>query len=362
MKPPFVLSALLAAFALPVLAAPLLPAEENAAKVYESVLPALVQVDAEWTEATPEVSAEFLKFFGQQAGEPRKRRTVGTGVVWDAAGHVVTTAPAARTGSTLTLGFADGSRRSARLLGTDARIGISVLQIDGGTAGLHPATIGTSRPLRIGQQLYCIGNAYGKANVLSSGMLGAITKAMSDDGHANLVLNSSVNPGNAGGPVLDTAGQVVGLIEGDYASGGHAGYALALPVDDLTAAIARLIAGEHGQPARLGLDVAQRNPEDLPAGLPKGVPVLGLDAGGPAQRAGVQPRAGDAIDVITAFDGVPIETYADLRAQLEQHRPGDSCTLAVWRAGRTRTLKVTLDAARGDAAPALSPRSSAPRP
>jgi S1-C subfamily serine protease len=355
MKIVVLLPALLGALALPAFAATepaaphgaLLPEEENAMKVYATALPSVVQVDASWTlPEEPGVSPEFQKFFGQVPGS-RKHRVVGTGVVWDDAGHVVTMAPLATTGSTFSILLADGSRRAATLVASDAFWHIAVLKVDGSPAGLHPILRGTSRALSVGQRLYVIGNAYGRINLLSEGMLGGITGGMSADGHANLVLNASINPGNAGGPILDTTARMVGLVEASYGGTREPGYALGLPADDVASAAAALIA--HGGPIDhplLGIDTPSSDSGDLPAGLPPGVPVGAVDAAGPANRAGLLARDGDAIDVITAIDATPVTTLAALRAQLDKHRPGDTCRLDVWRAGTTRQVTVTLDKAK----------------
>lgn len=352
MKLAFLLPALIGALALPAWAGPetprgaLLPEEENAVKVHDAALASVVQVEVSWTTPASDVSPELQKFFGQPPAGTRQRRLVGTGVVWDDAGHVVTMATVARSGTRFALLLADGSRRAATLLASDDLAGIAVLQVDGSPAGLHAIARGTSAALRVGQRLYVIGNAYGRVNVMSEGMLGAVTGALSADGHANLVLNASINPGNAGGPVLDTAARVVGLVEGSYGNGSNPGYALGLPVDDVAAAAQALIA--HGGPIDhplLGLEVASAEVTDLPAGLPPGVPVMQVDAQGAARRAGLLARDGDAMDVITAIDGTPVQTLAQLRAQLDKHRPGDTCQLDVWRAGATRRASVTLDKA-----------------
>ncbi len=318
-------------------------AEDNAARVYESAVSSVVQIDARWTQKAEGIDPNLAKLLGKQANEPEPQHIIGSGVVWDDAGHVVTMAEVAVQGGTFSVTLADGSHRTAKVLGSDPTLDISVLQLEGPVHDLHPIAAGTSQGLRVGQHVYVIGSPYGLTNMLSEGLLGGISRHMAQNGHATLVLGADVNPGNAGGPVLDSSGRVIGLVTGNYGSGRSPGFAMGLPIDDIASVVARLIADGRIDHPRLGIQVDDGPVvADLPAGLPEGVRVAGVDPGGAAERAGVRARDGDAIDVITAIDSVAIASFADLRKQLDKHRTGDHATLTIWRSGQTRVVPITL--------------------
>jgi S1-C subfamily serine protease len=328
--------------------ATLLPMEENAASVYDAALSCVVQIRSTWVEA-PRAPIKGLELLlGKAAAEsaPVTNNSNATGVLWDDAGHVVTMARLATPGSTFMLTLADGSRRTAKVVGTDSTLDITVLKLDGPVVAQHPIVRGSSRSLRVGQRVYVIGNPFDLTNVMTEGMLGAISTKVAGNGHPALVLNASLNPDNQGGPILDTAGRVIGLIHSSYSRGSGAALALGMPIDDIAAVVPRLIADGHVDHPRLGVQIEDGNDVELPSGLPSGVAISRADPGGAAERAGILAREGNAIDVITAIDGVEVRSYGDLRAQLDKHSAGQSCALTVWRAGKTRLVTFQLGAAK----------------
>jgi len=334
-------------------AAALLPEEQAAVAVHEASIGSVVTVHISWDDKSAPLDPDLRKLFklpDEPAGrDPRRERAIGTGVVWDAAGHVVAMAgDAVRPGARVEVVLADGSRHDTTVIGSDATLNVAVLQIAGPVPGLHPARLGSSATLRVGQYLFAFGSAWGRGVVMLEGMLGGISSAYGGNGRNSLLVNAAINPGNAGGPVLDTGGRLVGMVHGTYGNGSTVGLVLALPVDDLAAAVPRLIADGRISRAQLGLSIVDPQDEttraNLPAGMQPGVPVLGVDAGGPGERAGLRARVDDAIDVITGIDGAPVRGYPDLRAALDRLRPGQVCTLAVWRAGKTINVPVTLGA------------------
>jgi len=344
--------------AAPAAPAPLLAEEQVAIAVHDAAIGSVVQVDVDWQAKDGSASPEFEQFFGkimpvQSPRPPHRDHVAGTGVVWDAAGHVVAMIEmAGKTDARIALTFSDGSRRSARLVGTDRALNVSVLQIDGAPSGLHPITLGSSAGLRVGQQVFALGSAWGRGIVMMQGMLGATSADFDNTGRTSLLVNSPVNPGNTGGPVLDTSGQVIGLIQGMYTNNGYAGLAMAMPSDTLAWVVPRLIADGRVARGQLGLTIVDSKRDSdqaaLPEGLPGGVAVATVSAGGPAERAGLRARAGDAVDVITGIDGSPVRGFPDLRAVLDRLRPGQTCTLTVWRAGKTISVPVTLGAEKAD--------------
>jgi S1-C subfamily serine protease len=359
MKPLSALSALLlGALALPAAAtgpvgpAAALQAEEaNAAAVHDAIAPSVVKIDVSWLEPPAKLAPGLEQFLRQDSqGNATPRHGTGTGVLWDASGHVVTSSTVVEApGGTLKVTLADGSRRDATLVAVDDRSKVAVLKIEGATTGLRPATPGPSGSLRVGQRIYVMGASFGKALVFVDGMLGAVTSAYADDGYQDLAVNTSLNPGTAGGPLFDSAGRMVGMVKGVYAGNSGGGFALGTASDEIAWVVPRLLADGHIDRAQIGISIQDPDAPPLPPNLPAGVAVFAVDAAGPGQRAGLRPRDGDAVDIITAMDGAPIASFPELRRALERYRPGDACTLTVWRAGRTRSVSVILDRANGPA-------------
>lgn len=364
MRPALRLLPLLAALAGPAFAqnAPakpaLLPDEVVAMAVHDATANSVLKIDVAWSASAARTDASLDKLlpkeFVQSQSRSQLQRAVGSAVLWDDAGHVVTTEfRSPNPGSTFEATLPDGTRRPARLLGTDTELGISVLQLEGAATGMRPVTAGASHALRVGQRLYVLGNAWGRSFILLEGMLGGISAAYADNGHDSLLMTATVNPGNAGGPVFDTSGRLVGLIQGLYGVGGNAGnggLTMVLQSDDFAWAVPQLIAKGRVDRARLDIGLvdlsAANDGNEVPADLPRGVGVLTLGVDGAGARAGLRARDGDAIDVITGLDGTPVRSYADLRAALDRRHAGDACTLTVWRAGKTIELPVTLSASR----------------
>jgi S1-C subfamily serine protease len=160
--------------------------------------------------------------------------------------------------------------------------------------------------------------------------------------------DAAINPGNSGGPLLDSAGRLIGVNTAIYSpSGASAGIGFAIPVDEVNRIVPRII--RDGRMVRPTLGVSA-GPASLARALslPKGVPLVRVQPGGPAQKAGLVPFSrgteGGIVpgDVITAINDEPVEDLDDMLTALERLQPGDKATLTVWRAGKTRKQVVTL--------------------
>jgi len=263
MKSSFVLPALLGALALPALpqapdggvgSTALTPQEAAVIAIHDAIAPAVVQVEVRGA-AVPRQPTSFNDidklFLGQPPASPQPTRHVGTGLAWDDAGHVVTThAAVAVADAMITVTLADGSRRAARLVGDDPVRDIAVLRVEGASGRLRPLPIASGPGPRPGQRVLAIGNAYGRGPLFISGMVSAVDQAQGQDDPPRLLLAIRTRPGDAGGPVVDTSGRLLGVLRGQY---GRAtpGVGIAAPVAELARIVPRLIADEHGDaPAR----------------------------------------------------------------------------------------------------------------
>ena len=283
-------------------------------------------------------------------------RGTGTGFVWDDSGHIVTNFHVIQGGSAARVTLADQSTYPAKLVGAFPDRDLAVLRIDAPKDKLPPIPIGSSRELIVGQRVYAIGNPFGLDQTLTTGIVSALNREIESFNdrviRGVIQTDAAINPGNSGGPLLDSAGRLIGVnTQIASPSGASAGIGFAIPVDEVNRIVPRLIRdGRLVRPA-LGISALPDNVREA-LKLPKGVGVVNVTAGGPAARAGVQPfRRGDdggvvQGDVITAVNDEAVASLDDLLTQLERHQPGDSVTLTLWRAGKTRKQAVALVASQ----------------
>ena len=275
----------------------------------------------------------------------------GTGFVWDTAGHLVTNYHVIQDAAGARVTLSDQSSYKAELVGAFPDRDLAVLKIVAPAAKLKPLPVGSSRDLQVGQQVYAIGNPFGLDQTLTTGIVSALNREIESVTRrvirGAIQTDAAINPGNSGGPLLDSAGRLIGVNTAIFSpSGASAGIGFAIPVDEVNRIVPRLI--RDGRMVRPALGVTGGGAEiNRALGLPKGVPLVRIQRGGPAAKAGLKAFArGDGGivqgDVITAINDEPIEDADDMLNALEKLNPGDSATLTLWRAGATRKVSVTL--------------------
>ena len=287
-------------------------------------------------------------------------RGTGSGFVWDTAGHVVTNAHVLQGASGAKVRLADQNTYAATLVGVAPDYDLAVLKIGAGAAELPPIAVGTSHDLRVGQSVFAIGNPFGLDQTLTTGVVSALGRRI-----AGLTgrpidevvqTDAAVNPGNSGGPLLDSAGRLIGVnTQIASPSGASAGIGFAVPVDTVNRIVPQLI--RDGRVARPALGVQFIHPRNNAEVLGRyglgGLLVFGVAPGSAAERAGLRPtmQAADGSidlgDVIQKVDGRDVATLDDLYPALSKHDVGDTVSLTVWRDGKSVEVPVTLDAAGG---------------
>jgi S1-C subfamily serine protease len=275
----------------------------------------------------------------------------GSGFVWDKDGHIVTNYHVIRDASAAMIVLADGSSWQGRLVGSYPAKDLSVLVIDAPANLLQPIAVGSSSDLHVGQMALAIGNPFGLDQTLTTGVVSALDREIqSTPGRVirNVIqTDAAVNPGNSGGPLLDSAGRLIGVNSSILSpSGAFAGIGFAIPVDEVKRIVTELI--RDGTIVRPSLGVALA-PDQLTGRLGlDGVLVMRVDPDGPAAHAGLRPTRRDFMgdvhlgDVIVAIDGEALKSTEDFFAALEEHKPGDDITLTVVRDGRTTSVPITL--------------------
>jgi S1-C subfamily serine protease len=281
-------------------------------------------------------------------------RGTGSGFVWDTAGHIVTNFHVIQEGNAARVTLADQSTWRAILVGAFADRDLAVLKIDAPRDKLAPIPVGSSRDLQVGQKVLAIGNPFGLDQTLTTGIVSALNREIESFNQRTIrgvvQTDAAINPGNSGGPLLDSAGRLIGVnTQIASPSGASAGIGFAIPVDEVNRIVPRLIRdGRISRPA-LGITAAGEGLQRA-LRLPDGVALVRINPGGPAARAGLQAfaRAADgsivAGDVITAINDEPVRNLDDMLTVLERHGSGESVTLTLWRAGKTRKQALTLAA------------------
>src|SRR3954447_23597229 len=276
----------------------------DAKSLYAAASPGVVDITSRG------VSAETQNPFG---GTPQKGTATGTGFVADKDGNIVTAAHVVDGASSITVTFQDGTTRPAKLLGKDDATDVAVLKVDASGLTLHPLALGNSAALGAGDDLAVIGDPFGYQRSISTGIVSGLDRTIQAPNgftvaHA-IQTDAAMNPGNSGGPVLNSAGQVIGIAD-QIATGGSAdqssGVGFAVPIDLVKSELTALKAGQSVQHAYLGVASS-----DAEAG---GVTVGRVSSGGPAAAAGLQTG-----DVITKLGAATVGDQNDLVAAIASH-------------------------------------------
>ena len=248
--------------------------------------------------------------------------------------------------------LSDQSTWKAVLVGVFPDRDLAVLRIDAPPEKLRPIAVGTSKDLQVGQKVYAIGNPFGLDQTLTTGIVSALNREIDSVTQRTIrgviQTDAAINPGNSGGPLLDSAGRLIGVNTAIFSpSGASAGIGFAIPVDEVSRVVPRLI--KDGKFIRPALGIQAAPPQFLESlGLAKGVAVVGVVPGGTAQAAGIKPfvrgAAGEIVagDIITAFAGKPVTSLDQLLEALEKHQPGETITLSVLREGKPTEVSVRL--------------------
>lgn len=279
----------------------------------------------------------------------RRGQAAGSGVIISDDGLVLTNAHVVNGAARLSVRFADGTTRDADLVGAVATRDIALIRIRD-ASGLAAATLGSSAALSVGDDVIAIGNALdlGDAPTVTRGIVSAKDRSL-DTGEAvleNLIqTDAAINHGNSGGPLLNGAGEVIGINTAGIENASNLGFAI--EIDAVKPLIEQLRAGGAAPAATVAyLGVQSVNPDELDAqtasdlGVPAGVQgavIFNVVPNSPAAQAGL--RAGD---VVVAADGKAVTGKDDIRAAIQAHRPGETLTLEVVRDGRTVTVTATL--------------------
>ena len=333
---------------LPPIPADLRPDERATVELFERTSPSVVYITT---------LARRTDWFGRPMGGEVPQGT-GTGFIWDDAGHVITNAHVVGGADSVEVVMADQTTYDAEWVGLSVSHDLAVLRIDAPPVALQPVDIGDSAALRVGQSVYAIGNPFGLSATLTTGIVSALGRRIQGlDGtpiEDVVQTDAAINTGNSGGPLLDSAGRLIGVnTQIASPSGASAGVGFAVPVNTVSRVVPQIIDTGEYVPPRLGIRMDGRGYLSrfvLGRLRAAGVLVVGVERGSGAAEAGLRgtevSRDGRQVaqvgDVIQAVDGEPIGSQGELRAVLDRYRPGDEVTVTILRDGDTLDVVVTL--------------------
>jgi S1-C subfamily serine protease len=278
--------------------------------------------------------------------------------VLDDDGNIITNEHVVSGAEEITVAFSNGEQAQATLVGEDASTDIAVIRVDLPASELTPLTLGSVASVSVGDPVVAIGSPFGYEGSITSGIVSALGRSVdAPNGYPitdAIQIDAAINPGNSGGPLLDAAGNVIGVnAQIASSSGGNDGVGFAIPIDTVRKIASQLVAGETVEHAYLGVSVATVDETAADTlGLPRGAQIASVQDGSPAAAAGLragtdaqtvngQPYTTDG-DVVTALDGTAIRSADELVAAIDARKPGDRVTLTVWRDGAEVTVEVTL--------------------
>ena len=271
----------------------------------------------------------------------------GSGFIVSPDGVILTNAHVVRDADEVTVKMQDRREYRAKVLGSDPRTDVAVLKIDAKNLPVVP--LGNTRNLQVGEWVLAIGSPFGLESTVTAGVVSAKGRTIDNNGVQFIQTDVAVNPGNSGGPLFNTRGEVVGINSQIFSqTGGYQGLSFAIPIDVAVRIKDQIVATGKVQHAKLGVslqDVGQSFADAFKLQSPDGALVANVERGSAAEKAGL--KAGD---VIRKVNGQALISGGDLSAIVAIAKPGDRLAMDVWREGKEMQVTATLASAKADPA------------
>lgn len=282
---------------------------------------------------------------------------VGSGIVWDDRGHIVTNMHVIEHASAATIVLSDGSKWDARAVAIDPTRDLAVLKIDAPPGRLKPVPLGSSDDLKVGQNVFALGFPWGLDLTLTRGIISGRASKLTLQNGAEvknaIQTDASINPGNSGGPMLDSAGRLIGMNTAIYASNrGSSGVGFAIPVDTIRASVGRLLKYSPVVDEHLGIEfwpeISRWSDPDGNSHAASGIEIIYVAAEGVADKAGIRGVYQDPSgkyhrgDLIVAVDGKDVTDAKSFVARLKALSAGDKITLDILREGHIGQVELTV--------------------
>ena len=301
-------------------------------------------------------------------GQSQQTSGEGAGVVFDKKGDILTDQHVVSGASKITVTFPNGTKAPATVVGSDTGADLAVIRVQNVPASqLHPLPFGDSNAVQVGDSVIAVGSPFGLPNTVTHGIISAVGRTISAPNQFTIPnaiqTDAPINPGNSGGPLINAAGQVIGLNDqietnntNGQGEGSSSGVGFAMPSNSDVRIAKEIIATGQAHNAYVGVS--------LDPGVSGGAAIgtttsqsgaQPIQPGSPAAKAGLQGG-----DIITAVNGTHVASVNQFVATIANYAPGDTVTLTVNRGGQTKTLKLTLGAQPASAGNQTSQGQSIP--
>jgi 2-alkenal reductase len=337
-------------------------------EIYQKVNPSVVNIQVV-EQSSETISGNGFGFNGQQSTIPSQ--ALGSGFVWDTAGHIVTNNHVVSGASSITVTFSDGTVATAKLVGADPNADLAVIQVNVAASKLSPVQLADSTQVKVGQLAIAIGNPYGLQGTMTQGIISGLSRSLSTNldnqttqQGANYSIpdiiqtDAAINPGNSGGVLVDDQGRLIGVTAAIASSAGsNSGVGFVIPSSIVNKVVPSLIkTGTYKHPwlgisgTTLTSDLAQAM--NLSQSQ-QGALVIDVTSNGPAAIAGLKGSSQTTTingqdmpiggDIITAIDGQPVTNFEDMVSYLFNNtQVGQKASLTILRNGHEQQLNVTL--------------------
>ena len=354
---------------------PAVSLEQAYMQVYQAVNPSVVNIQVIQQVSATSSPDFILPGFGQfQSPQTTPTQVEGSGFLYDDQGHVVTNNHVIENAATIIVTFADGSQSSAKLVGADPGSDLAVIKVEGLPSNLKPLPLADFSSVKVGMIAVAIGNPFGLQGSMSTGIVSGLGRMLETGTSQSPLSNQSstanfsipdiiqtdtaINPGNSGGPLLNLAGEVIGVNTAiATTSGTNSGVGYAIPSSIVKQIADRLIKDGKVEHAWLGI-AGQDLTSPIATAMKldpnqRGVLINQVMQGGPADKAGLKGSTTTATvygidveiggDVITAIDNVQVKTFDDMLSYIfTKTQSGQKVEVSILRDGKPMTVTVTL--------------------
>ena len=326
-------------------------------QIYERDAPGVVQITAKiFTEDRDPI-------FGTPNGFLSEEKALGSGFVFSKAGLIVTNYHVVEHASSIRVSFSNNDSLVARVVGSDPSTDVAVLKVGTKSRALRPLPIGNSDAVRVGDAVVALGNPFGYSRTATSGIVSALRRRIQAPNAQTIdhiiQTDAAINPGNSGGPLIDASGAVIGvnaaISTGNTGESGSVGIGFAIPINTVTNVANQLIHSGKVVHPYIGVSVAAITPELYNLyglAVSHGLLVQNVYEGSPAAHAGIRGGTVDQIvegesymvggDIITSFDGVPVNSETRFRDLIASKKPGDTVVVEIHRGKTTASVELKL--------------------
>jgi serine protease Do len=320
----------------------------NFADVAERLNPAVVNIDASSRRRTPAARGDSRTpqrpdvtedpFDFRRRGET-PRRGAGTGFVIDERGYILTNQHVIENAERITVKFTDGRSIRAQVVGSDPDTDIALIKVEGEHKKFQHATLGNSDDLRVGEWVCAIGNPLAYEHTVTVGVVSFIGRKLFDNSLDNYIqTDAAINFGNSGGPLINAAGEVIGINAAISSRASNIGFAV--PINQASAILPQLKSRGRVSRGYIGIALKDVDPDlqrSLNLGVAHGALVQDVTAGSPGERAGLRPY-----DLILSVDGQAVSSNDELIREISARQPGSLARVQFLRDGRQTTITVKL--------------------